>query len=86
MKVKIKKLHEDAVIPSYAKHGDAGVDLYSVRLEKDKKQNDVHYTGLAWDAYVNAVFYSTLFYLEDKLGFWNGYRYWLLLSKEITKV
>ncbi len=47
MKVKIKKLHEDAVIPSYAKHGDAGVDLYSVRLEKDKKQNDVHYTGLA---------------------------------------
>jgi len=47
MKVKIKKLHEDAVIPSYAKHGDAGMDLYSVRMEKDKNQNDVHYTGLA---------------------------------------
>ena len=47
MKVKIKKLHEDAVIPSYAKHGDAGVDLYSVRMEKDKNQNDVHYIGLA---------------------------------------
>jgi len=47
MKVKIKKLHEDAVIPSYAKHGDAGMDLYSVRMEKDKYQNDVHYTGLA---------------------------------------
>lgn len=28
--VKIKKIHEDAVIPSYAREGDAGVDLYSV--------------------------------------------------------
>ena len=27
---------QDAVIPSYAKHGDARVDLYSIRMEKDK--------------------------------------------------
>jgi len=27
MKVKIKKLHPDAVIPKYAKNGDAGMDL-----------------------------------------------------------
>jgi len=27
MKVKFKKLHEDAVLPSYAKPGDAGVDI-----------------------------------------------------------
>lgn len=27
MKVKIKKLHENAVIPRYAKQGDAGMDL-----------------------------------------------------------
>lgn len=27
MKLKIKKLHPDAVIPSYAKPGDAGLDL-----------------------------------------------------------
>jgi len=47
MKVKIKKLHEDAVIPSYSKPGDAGMDLYSVRHDKDKNGNDVHYTGLA---------------------------------------
>ena len=47
MKVKIKKLHEDAVIPSYSKPGDAGMDLYSVRIERDNQQNDVHYTGLA---------------------------------------
>ena len=26
MKIKIKKLHEDAVIPSYSKAGDAGMD------------------------------------------------------------
>ena len=47
MKVKIKKLHVDAIIPSYSKAGDAGVDLHSVRTDKDKYQNDVHYTGLA---------------------------------------
>ena len=28
MKVKIKKLHKDAVIPAYAKFGDAGMDIY----------------------------------------------------------
>lgn len=30
MKVKFKKLHEDAVLPSYAKTGDAGMDLTAV--------------------------------------------------------
>lgn len=30
MKVKIKKLHEKAVIPKYAKDGDAGLDLTAV--------------------------------------------------------
>ena len=47
MKVKIKKLHEDAVIPSYSKAGDAGMDLYSVRMDRDRKKNHVHYTGIA---------------------------------------
>ena len=47
MKVKIKKLHEDAVIPSYSKAGDAGMDLYSVQREHDKHGNCVYYTGLA---------------------------------------
>ncbi len=59
MKVKIKKLHQDAVIPSYAKHGDAGVDLYSIRMDKDKNRNDVHYTGLAIEipeGYVGLLF------------------------------
>ena len=30
LKIKIKKLHPDAVIPKYAKSGDAGMDLYAV--------------------------------------------------------
>lgn len=30
MKVRIKKLHQDAVIPSYAKEGDAGLDLIAI--------------------------------------------------------
>lgn len=30
MKVKVKKLHADAIIPTYAREGDAGMDLYTV--------------------------------------------------------
>lgn len=59
MKVKIKKLHEDAVIPSYAKHGDAGMDIVSIRKEKDNNQNDVHYTGIALEipeGYVGLIY------------------------------
>lgn len=28
--LKVKRLHEDAIIPSYAKAGDAGMDLHSI--------------------------------------------------------
>jgi dUTP pyrophosphatase len=35
MKVKIKKLHPDAVIPKYAKKGDAGMDLTAVDVMAD---------------------------------------------------
>jgi len=35
MKVKIKKLHPDAVIPKYAKEGDAGMDLTAVDVVAD---------------------------------------------------
>ena len=33
IKIKIKKLHTDAIIPKYAHEGDAGMDLFSI--EKD---------------------------------------------------
>jgi len=32
MKVRIKKLNQNAVIPSYAKDGDAGMDLVATRI------------------------------------------------------
>ncbi len=35
MKINIKKLHPDAVIPRYAKPGDAGMDLTAVDVSSD---------------------------------------------------
>ena len=50
MQVKIKKLHKDAVVPSYAKEGDAGMDMYAVsRGEADKYGNMVYHTGIAME-------------------------------------
>lgn len=46
MKVKVKKLHEDAVIPSYAKDGDAGMDLTAVDVIADGA-TITYKTGLA---------------------------------------
>ena len=59
MKVKIKKLHPDAVIPSYAKPGDAGMDLVAVSRNIDEYGNFVYGTGLAFEipeGYVGLVF------------------------------
>ena len=46
MKVKIKKLHEDAVIPKYAKDGDAGLDLTAVDVVAESG-TITYKTGLA---------------------------------------
>ena len=59
MKVKIKKLHKDAVIPRYAKAGDAGMDLTAVSMNIDKHGNICYGTGLAFEipeGYVGLVF------------------------------
>lgn len=59
MKVKIKKLHPDAEIPSYAKPGDAGMDLVAVSRYLDEFGNLVYGTGLAFEipeGYVGLVF------------------------------
>ena len=59
MKVKIKKLHPDAVIPAYAKHGDAGMDLTAVSMKIDEYGNICYGTGLAFEipeGYVGLVF------------------------------
>ena len=42
MIVKIKKLHQDAVIPKYAKDGDAGMDLVITSI-MDSTPDDVTY-------------------------------------------
>ena len=59
LKVKIKKLHPDAVIPRYAKPGDAGLDLTAVSRTFDEDGNVVYGTGLAFEipeGYVGLVF------------------------------
>lgn len=58
MKVKIKKLDEKAIIPRYAKPGDAGMDLTAVDV--DFNENFISYkTGLAIEipeGYVGLLF------------------------------
>ena len=59
MKVKIKKIHPDAVIPAYAKPGDAGMDLTAVSVKVDEYGNICYGTGLAFEipeGYVGLVF------------------------------
>ena len=47
MKVRIKKLHKDAIVPTYAKKGDAGMDLTAVDYYYDADGCIVYKTGLA---------------------------------------
>ena len=82
MKVKIKKLHPDAVIPKYAKPGDAGMDLPAVEMER--AWDDVTYkTGLAVEipeGHVGLLFprssvYKTSMVLSNCVGVIDsGYR------------
>lgn len=46
MQVKVKKLNENAVVPSYAKSGDAGLDLTATSKHEEEK-NIVYGTGLS---------------------------------------
>ena len=59
MRIKIKRLTEDAVIPKYAHYGDAAVDLVATRRWEDKASNMCYGTGLAIeipDGYVGLLF------------------------------
>ena len=48
--VKIKKLVDNAVIPSYAHPGDAGMDITCTSIEYDEKNDCIMYhTGLAFE-------------------------------------
>ena len=60
MEVKLKKLVEEAVIPTYAKPGDAGMDLTATSVEFDaSNDNYIYHTGIAIEipeGYVGLVF------------------------------
>lgn len=49
MKVKIKKLVPEAVIPKYAKSGDAGLDLVATSRTFDNDGNVCYGTGLSFE-------------------------------------
>jgi dUTP pyrophosphatase len=58
MKVKIKKLHPDAIIPRYAHPGDAGMDVYALSAEVNDKYVE-YKTGLSFElpeGYVMLIF------------------------------
>ncbi len=55
MRIRIKKVHENAVVPKYAHFGDAGVDLVAVRKWKDKHGNTCYGTGLAMEIPIHHV-------------------------------
>lgn len=63
MKLKIKRLSDKAVIPSYAKPGDAGLDLTAISRGYEESEDGskiiVYGTGLAFeipDGYVGLIF------------------------------
>jgi dUTP pyrophosphatase len=88
LKVRFKKLHSDAVTPTYAKYGDAGLDLTAI--SKTTEDTFIQYgTGIAVEipkGYVGLIFprssVSKLenFYLKNSVGVIDsGYRGELML-------
>ena len=84
MEVRIKKLNPDAVIPSYAKPGDAGMDLTAISYDYDyEHDNHIYGTGLAIEipeGYVGLIFprssnRKTMAYMTNHVGVIDsGYR------------
>ena len=59
MKVRIKKLNENAVIPSYAKSGDAGMDMIATSIISDTPTQITYGLGIALEipyGFVGLVF------------------------------
>ena len=55
MRIRVKKVHPDAVIPQYAHFGDAAVDLVATRKWEDDYGNICYGTGLAMEIPENHV-------------------------------
>lgn len=84
MKIKVKKLHPEAVVPHYAKPGDAGLDLTATEVDFDYF-NDKTYVnfGLAFEipeGHVGLIFprssiHKTKMVLSNSVGVIDsGYR------------
>lgn len=59
MKVKIKKLHPNAVVPQYAKTGDAGMDLVATSILSNTTFDITYGMGIALEipeGYVGLIF------------------------------
>jgi dUTP pyrophosphatase len=59
LNIKIKKLNPNAVIPSYSKDGDAGMDLVSTEIISETTQQITYGTGISMEipkGYVGLVF------------------------------
>ena len=90
MEVKVKKLVEEAIIPFYAKPGDAGLDLTAISHEYDKEKDcHIYGTGLAIEipeGYVGLLFprssnRKTNAYMCNHVGVIDsGYRGEVMLS------
>lgn len=54
IEIKIKKIHPNAIIPSYAHNGDVGMDMTAVSVEYDV-ENDmyIYHTGLSFESDFN---------------------------------
>lgn len=76
VKVKVKKLNENAVIPQYATPGAACVDLVATSVKRDEYMNYVFGTGLAFEipkGYVGRLYprssnSKTNLYLTNSVG------------------
>lgn len=94
MNVNIKKLHPDAVIPKYAKQGDAGLDLTAIWMEFDHEKKIVTYgTGLALEIprwYVGLIYprssvYKKSMILANHVGVIDsGYRGEIIFKFRVT--
>lgn len=90
MEVKLKKLVEEAVIPTYAKPGDAGMDLTAISVAFDaSNDNYIYHTGIAIEipeGYVGLIFprssnRKTNAYMTNHVGVIDsGYRGEIMLT------
>lgn len=82
--IKIKKLSNNAVIPTYAHEGDAGMDLTAIDVEYDERHDSfIYHTGLAFEVpagyvmklYPRSSIYKTNCFMTNHVGIVDsGYR------------